>query len=538
MGKDKKVFKIIKQIIKWIWLAIEFLFLIVFIYLQAPLKILILIAIFISESIFLPLRYRKWFWAGVGVIVLVLVLWVFAPEKEGDWKPFTFDKELAALEAKNKIPDEENAAIIYNQLLADYNKNTFEPNCLDDEFIDCKTSKTYWRSKDYPEVAKWINNNKETINKLMQASKFEKCKFEATSKTLFLFDMERLGAFRQWAILLLRASNNDIAEGRTDQGLKKVYCTLQMGKHICQQSFLVEMLTGISIKSLAVRNFENFVITGNMNKKQLGTIEEFIGEVRYDWQSDLSRVLDYEKLLFKNMLSLFYEVNAKEQYRFTRNPENMINFFLPPEFKIPPQNYLQKKRAKAYGIIGWFFAPATPREFSKTIDAAYQKFYETADPNFDWRREPQDVKFSWLSFKLNYKYFIEMSSFILEPAYYKIHDLYLRSCSEKEGALLLIALKRYKDKNGFWPENLGEIEGLTKEENFIDPANGQSFVYKLTNNNFILYSKGKNGIDNGGQPYSYHRDKENDDINIWPLKRCQKESPKETYKEPNDTQRD
>jgi hypothetical protein len=368
----------------------------------------------------------------------------------------------------------------------------------------------------------------------MQASGFGKYKLDVTSKTPFSFDMERLGAFRQWAILLLRASNNDIAERRTDQGLKKVYCTLQMGKHICQQSSFVEVLVGISLKTLATNRLNDFVVTGNPNKKQLDAVEEMINEVKYDWQSDLPRVLDYEKLLFKNMLcSPFYEINTKGQFRFSRNPEKATRNLMPNTFtKIPPQNYLQKKRTKTYSIMYWFFAPATPQELSKTIDVAYQKFYETTDPNFDWSREPPEVKFSWLFFKLNYKYFIKMITSMNESVYYKIHDSYLLGDSFKKGALLLIAMRRYKDKNGVWPENLGGIEGLAKEENFIDPTNSQSFVYKLAGDSFTLYSKGKNGIDNGGQQYSYHRDKENDDINIWPLTKCKKK----TSKEPNETQ--
>ncbi|MGB8225496.1 MAG: hypothetical protein WCE45_01320, partial [Sedimentisphaerales bacterium] len=139
MAKGRKIFEITKQIIIWIWRVILSLLLIAGVVFQAPLKVLALVAIFLLACTALPLRWRKWFWAEVGVIVLVLVLWVLAPEKDSDWKPFTFDKELAALEAKNKIPDEENAAVIYNQLLADYNKTDFEPNCLDDEFTECET---------------------------------------------------------------------------------------------------------------------------------------------------------------------------------------------------------------------------------------------------------------------------------------------------------------------------------------------------------------------------------------------------------------
>ena len=502
-------------------------------------KVLTLVAVFILACTILPLRYRKWFWAGVGVVVLALVLWVFIPEKDGDWKPFTFDKELAAIEAKRKIPDEENAAIIYNQLLADYNKNTFEPNFLGNEEIDRKTMGTYWHSKDYPKVAEWISSHKETINKLMRALKFEKCKFDAISRTPFLFDMERPGAFRRWAQLLSRASNNNIAEGRIGQGLDKIYCTLQMGKHLCQQPSIVEILSGMAIKNLAIDCFKSFIITGNVNEKQLKTIEGFIEEIRYDWQSDLPRVLDYEKLLQKNMLGLFYyEVNSKGQFRFTRDPSKTIKNLMPSEVnEIPPQNYFQRKLIKASSIIGWFFVPANPQELSKTIDTAYQRNYEMANPNFDWSKSTK--KPSLLSLKLNYKYSVEMLVLIEESTYSKIHDLYLRGDSFKKGALLLIAMRRYKDKNGVWPENLNEIKGLTNEENFIDPVNDQFFVYKLTDDSFTLYSKGKNGIDDNGERFSEYCTETNqtkktaDDIKIWSLKKRKKE----TSKEPNDIQR-
>jgi hypothetical protein len=318
-----------------------------------------------------------------------------------------------------------------------------------------------------------------------------------------------------------------------------------MGKHLCQQPSLIEMLSGMAIKNIAIERFKNFAITGDVNKKQLDTIKGFIEGVRYDWQSDLPGILDYEKLFFKTIFcSPFYEVNTKGQIRFTRDYTRAVRNLFSDEFpnKIPPQNYFERKLAKASSIIGWFFAPATPQELAETVDMVYQKSYEMAEPNFDWDKEARE--FSLLSFKLNYKYLVERLIFISEPSYHPLHDIYLRACSGKRGALLLIALRRYKDKNGFWPENLDEVKSSTKEENFIDPVNGQSFVYKLTAEGFSLYSKGKNGIDDDGKRSFKYDTKTNqsieteDDINIWPLKQCQKESPKETYKEPNDTQRD
>jgi hypothetical protein len=230
-------------------------------------------------------------------------------------------------------------------------------------------------------------------------------------------------------------------------------------------------------------------------------------------------VLDYEKLIMKNLISLMiYETNKAGEIRLTRNPEKGMRNFMPTEAnEIPPLPYFTNKLLKTYTIIRWFFVPSSPQELSKAIDLVNQGKYNMAEPDFDWSKKPPEVKFSFSSIKLNYKYFIKILSLLMDPSYHSIHDLYIQDESGEKGALLIIALKRYKDKNGSWPENLEEIKGLTKEENFIDTINGQSFVYKLADEGFVLYSKGKNGIDNGGIGYSGDKEKE-DDIYIWPLK--------------------
>jgi len=98
---------------------------------------------------------------------------------------------------------------------------------------------------------------------------------------------------------------------------------------------------------------------------------------------------------------------------------------------------------------------------------------------------------------------------------YRFHDLYLRADAEQKGSRIIIALRRYKNKTGHWPQNLDDIKKLVTEEVLIDPRNRGSFVYKLTEENFTLYSKGKNEIDEGGK-YLPSAGEEPDDWTIWP----------------------
>ena len=77
--------------------------------------------------------------------------------------------------------------------------------------------------------------------------------------------------------------------------------------------------------------------------------------------------------------------------------------------------------------------------------------------------------------------------------------------------------------NSNWPKSLDDIKTLDDAEVFIDPINRDSFVYKLAEKNFTLYSKGKNRIDEEGvynAPFDPNEFKwpevEQDDILIWP----------------------
>jgi len=72
-----------------------------------------------------------------------------------------------------------------------------------------------------------------------------------------------------------------------------------------------------------------------------------------------------------------------------------------------------------------------------------------------------------------------------------------------------MALKRYKNKYSKWPKDLDEIKSMVVEHILVDPLSSRSFVYKLTNDGFILYSKGKNNLDEGGR--------KKDGADDWPI---------------------
>jgi hypothetical protein len=184
------------------------------------------------------------------------------------------DERLAAIEAARAIPDSENAATVYNDLLRDPNATSlldYRPEFLDEESLN-RTSTKPWLSRDHPQLAAWVKEHQYIIDKLVEAAKFEKCRFP------IIIDFEKMGgprpsSMRQWAFLLRFAANNDIAEGRIDAAITKWRCIVQMGNHLRQQPMLLDQLCTDGVERLAWPNIARFIVEGAPTEMHFQKIE-------------------------------------------------------------------------------------------------------------------------------------------------------------------------------------------------------------------------------------------------------------------------
>ncbi len=518
--QDIKKPSLIGRIFRWIGLGLLSILLVIALVFQAAWKITALLLILLLGSTALPKPYRKYFWLSGAAIVVVLIIWVFLPDNNQGWQPYKFEteKEIAALEAKHAIPDNENASIIYDQLSQISEEDDHpEPNFTDANYYD-PTLRKPWSSKDYPEIAKWLKTQQDKIELLMLASKFEYCRFPVSDPALF--NTDRLSKTRRWGYLLVRAGNNDMGDGHIDQGLQKYTAILQIAKHQYQQVTEIDMLVAIALEALAMKQFHKFVIDTDANQEYFNTIEAALQGIKHDWSHDLSNILEYEKLLNKSEFAKFYEINQKGNIRLNRDPwrqwrayaRKVLEKMEIEELALQAYpSYLLRKYVRAYTIYHWFVIPHSPQKAAKIIEAAYEKYDKMTKPDFNWQK-----KLSRPSIRLNFRGKVEMMVHT-DTQYHRLHDIYLRIITDTKGTQLLIALRRYKNKNNRWPESLDDIKQLAPVEIFIDPYNNGPFVYKLTDDSFTLYSKGTNNIDENGEYDSHWPDEAKpDDWLIWP----------------------
>ena len=511
-----RVFRGVFAAVKWLFVVILALLFVWGIYYHGPWKVLTLIGVILATLTIMPKPVRKWVWGCFGVIVIVLIVWVFLPDDNEGWKRYTFDEELAQLRARYAVEDEENAAVIYNQMLETYDANDFAPEFLDNE-LECLTWLQPWSSEDYRQMAEWVKSNEKTTAALMHAVAKEKCYFQIYAEPISTHAMDRLGPMGRWATFLVRAGFNDLGDFRNGQALDKFLATLQIGNHLYQQQSMLYHLVGFGIEGRAIAGLNYYIVNSEIENEQLERIEEAIQGIGFDWATSFPGILDYDKLHVKNTLALCYEVNESGKTRFARNMDSVV----PPEFR-KTLGYWQKKYMKSMAVLYWFDLPNTPQQAGELIEKKCKDTYKMALPDYQWPNNVPEYRLPFYYFYYGFSWlFWEPSEFL----YHQVHDLYLQLLAKRYSSRIMIALRRYKNEHNQWPGSLEDIKTSAPSEIFIDPINSGDYVYKLTGENFTLYSKGKNGIDEEGVRNTMHDPNEpkwpttkEDDILFWPRK--------------------
>jgi hypothetical protein len=247
---------------------------------------------------------RKRVWLIPIAIALLAIVAGFLWTGASWWDPRWPDERLAQIEAARVIPASENAATIYNELMRDPNgvPQMQGVSTLSNEQTHERVLYEAWLTKDYPELAAWVEKQQFIIDRLMNASKYEKCRFSVSIDAYDTKKIERLVAMYVWAELLGMAANNDVAEGRIDAAITKWRCLLQLANHLRQQSLLLDHLTANGVPQLAWPAIARLVVEGNLTETQLLAIEALPQPLTDIWARYLQEIHAVENLQERKLL--------------------------------------------------------------------------------------------------------------------------------------------------------------------------------------------------------------------------------------------
>ncbi|MEN8127496.1 MAG: hypothetical protein ABFR90_06780 [Planctomycetota bacterium] len=522
--------------IRWAFILLFVVILLGGLYFKAPWKILLLDGLLLALLTVVPKKKRKYGWLTLAAAVLAVTVWIFIPEKDtGNWRPYTFDEELAVLEAERIVSPEDNAAPLYESLFDRWQQIEENDPFPEEADADCVTQSQPWTSEEFPEVAAWFERHNYFFLDLITATQKPACYFPAAVTAWSLSEsMERLSPVKHFAQHLIRASYYESGEDKTVFSVyQKQLAALSLGKHINQQPLMIDMLVGIAIEAMAydvvktILMQESFAENATLN--DIGTIKKTIETCHFDHQAKWQQILAHEKLLAKNTLGMMYEINSEGKIRSAhfKSVMNAIQgLCLDEELAALANSYWKGVSFKISKLFLWFSGyPNDPNVLSGRVDEAYDLLEEAIQSENGISEIDSDIH---TPFELNYKYLIKSLAQISLPSFKKIQgDILPRILAQKLGTEIVCDLVLYEKQYDQYPDNLNQLWPL--QEGQIAAGQYSGFVYEKAGDSFKLYHVGQNGIDEGGHYQMPDIDLNNitfdkimdmkpelDDILIWP----------------------
>jgi len=424
-----------------------------------------------------------------------------------------------------------NAAPLYLEAIRLYAE---EPNIAGKKLLDAisgKQTPAELTEKELTLLKQWIADNNNAIEIFKQATNKPYCWWKRQAKNNVMFnmfmpnnmlmpnlsDMRKFGRFLCWRAKLAAS------QGRIDDAFDDVLTCYRAGMHLKGPRLLIEQLVGIAMEGLACNT--SFVI---LQEKEIDSLklQAFQNEFEKLIVSDTFTVnFEVEKFCFYDTIQRCFTDNGCGSGHFIPGSLNLMVLSDLGNSNIDFEDSNQWKAANYTVSLGLALTTVNRRETITKYEKAYEKYeewikttpYQKHQANFNADRELGLTDRSFVKVARHPLYYILM------PAIERVIELSCRNKVSCEAVVTTLAIMRYKQDKGEFPETLEQlVEAGYVKEIPMDPWSDKSLVYKKTDGNFILYSVGKNFVDDGGQVFRDDKGKvkqwaDEGDWVFWPI---------------------
>ncbi len=525
-GKRRSFWSVCAAFVRWVFVVLLLLRLAWGFYCQTSWKEITIYVLLLGLLTVVSKSWRKYGWGLVGLAIIGVAIWIFLPARDtGNWHTFIYDAEIKAINEKYGVAEDENAAVYYTQLKPKEFLEEYETKLAAWDPEDATLNRP-WTADEFPEVAAWFEEQKETIAPFWKAVKYDRCWFSIRFGSDHLPErLEHFRPIRHATDTLQRMTYLDIGNNDIPAAIEKCLALLQCAKHMQQQIPLLDQLLSKAIFGRTTEIVREIVIDYPIHESSLNSLHSEIGQYEIDWEQFLKRYLEFDKAVYKYMAGLAFEINGQGD---TRLNLNMAEIFSKDDLLFPALNHEETKqpsifwknrKQKFLRLCELVSKPVTPQDLFNYADTAYQQSHERIKSGDFNHCLPEN----WLE-KLKYNRDpLRISMLALEiqiPALEKRQRKLAQLKTLQNGMLIVIALKRYFNEHGQWPQRLAAIEADLPEGVLSNLELGWEFMYYRPedSDSFVLYSY-------GGDDTQYHKTRNRpwiasevgpNDILIWP----------------------
>ena len=385
-----------------------------------------------------------------------------------------------------------------------------------------------WTDEDSPSLAKWIKSIDSQLDVLVEGSRRTHYYAPKIAETDLGLDdqtgppvisllLSSITDLRSIARDLSIRANYRIAQGELDQAWEDVMAVSRVGRLATKDSFLISQLVGIAVDSIAIEAATHVLQSPELTKeqanrfladlKQLPSIpplyrcidqgERYAGLDAVQWISQTTNLIKAMSLL--NALS-------------AQVPDQSVTYVVAQD-----QPEQKKEKPPATGsLINW-------DETAKVMNSWYDRLVDAAKIEGIKERKQAMQKINEDLENLGKRWqqpsFLMMASLVLQkpdaqgkivgellvslllPALDACSRAERDSLSKTDLLQLAFACKAHQMNHGSFPDKLNDLSPEFIKEIPLDSNSGDAFIYKKTDTAVVLYSVGRNGVDDKARGY-------------------------------------
>jgi hypothetical protein len=337
-------------------------------------------------------------------------------------------------------------------------------------------------------VKQWVTSNTQAIDYLKEGILKKYYWKPRTADTLLMeMDLKDLRTFREAARLLCIQAKFMADEGQIEPALLQVADVYKMGTLLTGPRILVEQLVGIAISGLALNTAFQILEHTESSPSILENFQQRVSSL-YSKQTFLINVAA-ERLLFYDALENIYEGYGQDKSNINIKKIYMKTIGIPWVFW---------ERHKANIMYDYFAAAA-----HKTPGQLHSEGNDVSSISKKMVRGTLLVR-------------------ILTPAIERVILISYRPQVQTEALTAVTSLLRYKDNTGQYPNDLQELVAAGYLDKLsIDPFSGGPLTYKLSGDNFELYSFAEDLDDDGGKHNPDWAREGDGDYVFWPVQKIE-----------------
>ncbi|HCU35567.1 MAG TPA: hypothetical protein DGT21_08950 [Armatimonadetes bacterium] len=309
-----------------------------------------------------------------------------------------------------------------------------------------------------------------TLDVLRKASVLPRASFPVNWELGFAAPMPHLGKLREAARLVTCTALLTAEEGDIAGGLEWCATGVRMAQHVTQEPTLVAQLSGMAMQAMAMDATADITSAVAVPAEISKPLREALAEL--DILGDYGQAMRLEVALGRATF---------EQLR--EHPEQL-------QSALAGDSDGERLVSGIYST--WLWNPVYAYDMATYMRLSATQYEACRLP---WRQgrqtlEKTDKEVAGLTYARLTR--------VLAPASERVLQRRDTSLARSQLCRVALELKAYKARNGHYPDTPAELQQHLAWDIPEDVFSGESLIYRLSGEGFVLYSTGPDAIDNGG----------------------------------------